>query len=92
MNFCSFRTFVEADLAMGSVLAKKLEALSLCHEMLQTSQANWEKNRYSKCKKEADGEAEGGSMRPMIFSACQAGATEQRTMQLRSIKSCDSIR
>ena len=91
MNFCSFRTFVEADLAMRSVLAKKLEALSLCHEMLQTSQANWEKNRDSKCKKEADGEAEGGSMRPMIFSACQAGATEQRTMQLRSIKSCDSI-
>lgn len=91
MNLCSSRSSIEADQAMRSVLAKKLEALSLCRETFQTSQANWEKDRDSRCNKEADGGAEDASVRPMILSTCQARATEQRTMQLRSIKSCDNI-
>ena len=92
INYCSFRTFVEADLAMRSALARKLEALPLsCQGTLQTSQAQWEKDRDSKCNKEADDEAKSGFVRPMIFNTCQAGATEQHTAQLRSLNSCDSI-
>ena len=91
MNLCASRSFIEADQAMRSVLAKKLDALALCRETFQASQANWEKDRDGRCKKEADGGSEDASVRPMILSTCQARATEQRTMQLRSIKSCDSI-
>lgn len=91
MSLCSSRSSIEADHAMRSVLAKKLEALPLCRETFQASQANWEKDRDGRCKKEADGGAEDVSVRPMVFSTCQARATEQRTMQLKSIKSCDSV-
>jgi uncharacterized protein len=92
MNYCSFRTFVEADLAMRSALARKLETLPLsCHAELQASQAKWEKVRSSQCNQNADEEAENGSVRPMIFNACQAETTEQHIAQLKSIKSCDSI-
>lgn len=92
MNLCALRSFVEADLTMRSVLAKKLETLSLCHATLQTSQANWENDRDSQCKKQADRKAEGDLMRPMIFTSCQAETTEQRTVQLKSIRTCDGIR
>lgn len=92
MNYCTFRTLIEADSTMRSVLARKLEALHYsCHTTLKTSQSEWEKDRDSKCNKKADDEAESGSVRPAILNTCKAGATEQRTMQLRSIKSCDSI-
>jgi uncharacterized protein len=91
MNLCAFRSSIEADQAMRSVLAKKLETLALCRETFQASQDNWEKDRDSRCKKEADGKTEDVSVRPMILSTCQARATEQHTMQLKSIKSCDSI-
>jgi len=92
INYCSFRTFVEADLAMRSVLARKLEALPFaCQGELKTSQAQWEKDRDLKCNKKADDEAESGIVRPMILNTCQAETTEQHIAQLKSIKSCDNI-
>lgn len=92
INYCSFRYFIEADLAMRSVLARKLGALPFsCQETLQTSQAQWEKQRDSMCNKKADDEAKSGFVRPMIFNTCQAGTTEQHTAQLKSIQSCDNI-
>lgn len=85
MNFCAFRSFVEADLDMQQVLAS-------CGATLPARQKEWEASRDRQCNKEADDEAEGGSMRPMIFSACQATATEARTSLLRGVKSCSTIR
>lgn len=93
MNFCSFRSFVKADLEMSTALANKLELLPLsCREQLQTDQAKWAIDRDNKCNKEADDTASGSSRRPMIFTTCQAETTEQRTEQLELIKSCGSIR
>jgi uncharacterized protein YecT (DUF1311 family) len=93
MNMCSFRSFVEADLAMNLVVAQRAEALPpSCRETLDATQAKWAESRDRKCNKEADDEAEGGSMRPMIFTSCQAVATEERTVQLKSVTSCTTIR
>lgn len=91
INYCSFRSFVEADLAMRSVLAGKLGVLSLCQTTLRASQTKWEKYRDSKCNKEADDGTENGFVRPMILNTCQAETTEQRTALLKSIHSCEDI-
>jgi uncharacterized protein YecT (DUF1311 family) len=93
MNFCAFRSFVEADLELQQVLARTMASLpESCRASLPARQKEWEASRDRECNKEADDEAEGGSMRPMIFSACQATATEARTALLRGTKSCGAIR
>lgn len=91
INYCSFRSFVEADLAMRSVLAGKLEALSLCQTTLRAFQNKWEKYRDGKCNKEADDGTDNGFVRPMIFNTCQAETTEQHTALLKSLHSCEDI-
>lgn len=93
MNFCSFKFFVKTDLAMNAVLTNKLDALSLpCRENVKTEQAQWEIVRDSNCNKEADDKAGNSSMRAMIYSTCQAEATEQRTAQLASLTSCENMK
>lgn len=91
INYCSFRSFVEADLAMSSVLAGKLEVLSLCQTTLLAAHAKWGKYRDSECNKKADDEAESGFVRPTIFNTCLAETTEQHTALLKSIHLCEDI-
>jgi len=92
MNFCSYRSFVEAEMAMSSVLAKRLESLpATCHGALQNAQTQWGQERDSKCSREADDKSQNISTHKVIFTNCQAAATEHRTMQLKSMRSCDNI-
>lgn len=93
MNFGSFGSFIAVDLKMGKMLAQKIASLPpSCHSTLQANQAKWQALRDRKCNKEADDEAEGGSMRPMIFTTCQAISTRERIVYLRSLKSCEALR
>lgn len=92
MNICAFRDFVAVDLEMQDVLADKLATLpSHCHATLQEHQAAWEARRDKTCNKDADTEAEGGSMRPMVYSDCRAVATKARISLLKKVSSCKGI-
>lgn len=92
MNICAFRDFVKADLDMKKALISKLRSLpTICHEVLRSQQATWEASRDRQCNQETDAEAEGGSMRPMVFNVCRVAETAARTVQLRNIKSCDHL-
>jgi len=92
MNICAFRDFVAVDLEMQDVLADKLATLpNHCHSTLQEHQAAWEARRDKTCNKDADAEAEGGSMRPMVFSDCRTVATKARIALLKKVSSCKGI-
>jgi uncharacterized protein YecT (DUF1311 family) len=93
MNMCMFRSAVEADLKMAKELAKIQAKLpQTCHATLKATQSKWENDTDRRCNKAADDEAEGGSMRPMIFSGCRVETAEQRIIRLKSIRSCETIR
>jgi uncharacterized protein len=93
MNMCAFRSFVAADLIMSQVLTQKMKVLPLdCNSVLQSNQTKWAESRDQQCNKEADEEAGGGSMRPMLISDCMAQATEMRIERIKSMKSCDTLR
>ena len=92
MNICAFRDFVAVDLEMQDVLADKLVTLpSHCHATLQEHQAAWAMRRDKTCNKDADAEAEGGSIRPMVFSDCRTVATKARIALLKQVSSCKGL-
>lgn len=93
MNICSFRNFIKEELEMKKVLEEKLESLpESCRTKLIKQQIDWERSRDERCNKKADEEAEGGSMRPMIFTSCQAKATESHISKLRAMVGCSSLK
>ncbi len=91
-NIRSYLYSIHTDIAMDSVLAKKLELLPpVCREKLQASQAKWKKDMLSYCSKEADEVAEGGSMAPLLGNICVNGSTKTRIAQLKLVKSCNNL-
>lgn len=92
MNICAARDFTAADLEFQNVLANKLATLpNQCHSTLKKNQKKWAATRDRKCTKEADAEAEGGSMRPMIYSVCRTEATSARVALLMKVSACKRI-
>ena len=92
MNICAFRDFIAADLEMQTVLSSKLSMLpKRCHSTIEKRQARWEEARDLRCNKEADAEAEGGSMRPMIYSGCRTEATMARVALITKVPSCAKV-
>lgn len=53
-------------------------------EAARNAQRAWVAFRDAECGAESDNEARGGSMEPMVFHACRARLTEERTAQLRA--------
>ncbi len=75
MNFCAFRDFVEKDMLLDATLS----GLSgVCAHQARNEQSAWESSRDATCNKEADDAAEGGSMRPMVYSTCRTQVTAKR--------------
>lgn len=89
MNVCSFRNFIEVDLEMTKVLEETLRNLpESCRQELIDQQDSWAKSRFVDCSREADQEAAGGSMRPMIFTYCETKATERRIAAVAAVSGC----
>jgi uncharacterized protein YecT (DUF1311 family) len=55
--------------------------------LLQQSERAWIGFRDSECRFQAAG-VQGGSVYPMIYSACLADLTRQRTRQLQTLANC----
>jgi len=92
MNICSFRNFIKTDLEVKRIRREKLKSLpGSCRAKFLKQEDDWEQSRDKLCNKEADEEAEGGSMRPMIFTSCQAAVTEKRILKLKAITGCSSL-
>jgi len=92
MNICSFRNFIKTDLEIKKIRKEKLKSLpESCRDKFLKQEDDWEQSRDELCNKEADEEAEGGSMRPMIFTSCQAVATEKRILKLKAVTGCSSL-
>ena len=87
MNACAFRDFSVSDKELNRVYKKLIASLSSKDQgILREEQRAWLKKRDPKCNKEADDEAGGGSMRPLIFYVCLEEATKVRVQQLRQWK------
>jgi len=83
MNVCAFRDHVAADLEMMAALRKAASLLDdPQRQALTAAQDAWAIETRSRCEAEADGAAEGGSMRPMVFSHCMEQETRRRTAGL----------
>jgi uncharacterized protein YecT (DUF1311 family) len=93
MNICAFRDFVQKDIELKKVADLKIKSLPTgCKNRFKNSQAQWEQQRAAQCNKEADEEAEGGSMRPMIYSECSTAAAAARIQELQLIMKCTDVK
>ena len=93
MNICAARDSVAADIEMDRVLNQaRLSIDKSCRVALTQVQTNWKKRVSFGCDQEADAEAEGGSMRPMVYNSCIEAATIKRTKELATIKECKNVR
>ena len=92
MNICSFRNVIKTDLEIKKIRNEKLKSLpESCRAKFLKQEGDWEESRDELCNKEADEEAQGGSMRPMIFTSCQTVPTEKRILKLETITGWSSL-
>jgi uncharacterized protein YecT (DUF1311 family) len=99
MTQCAANDFARADATLNTVWREVTEALherdrdaaqyapadrGSYMEAARNAQRAWVAFRDAECGAEADNEARGGSMEPMVFHACRARLTEERTAQLRA--------
>ena len=87
MNICAFRNFVASGLDLDAALKAKRESLPQCRAQIDRAQASWEAEREKACDEETEPE-EGGSMRPMLISACKTEATQARIAFVKEMESC----
>ena len=91
MNICAFRDFVATDLELDAALeAKRESVVRQCRADIDRTQAAWETERDRDCNKETEAD-EGGSMRPMLISACKTTATRERLLRVKAIRSCSEV-
>jgi uncharacterized protein YecT (DUF1311 family) len=83
MNTQSFQDYEKADAKMVLVYKKVLKTFTdeAAKKIFIEAQRAWIKYKETHCKFIASG-YEGGSMKPMIYSSCLMGITNQRTKQL----------
>ena len=83
MNACARRDFEKADRELNHLYKQLMATLKPSNqEKLRVEQRAWLKERDPKCRAVADDEAKGGSMWPMLFQICLAGATQIRIQEL----------
>lgn len=88
MNICAFRDFVASDLELDAVFkARRGSATTQCRAEMDRVHAVWEAEREKACKEETEAE-EGGSMRPMLISACKTEATRARIVSVQEMDPC----
>ncbi len=87
MNVCAKQEFQASDLELNRVYKQLKSSLTPAeYKVLLKEQRAWLKERDPKCEKEANDEAEGGSMWPLIFDSCRTTSTNARIEQLRQWK------
>ncbi|MFN7612039.1 MAG: lysozyme inhibitor LprI family protein [Alphaproteobacteria bacterium] len=83
MTLCAMQDHENADLKLNMAYRKKISSLNKTQQKkLRQEHHIWLKHIQNDCKSEANDEAEGGSMWPMIFHQCLADHIEQRTREL----------
>ena len=98
MNFCANADFQRADAdlnrayreAIAGVQAgdrqidRRYDQSPSSEALLRAAQRAWVVFRDAQCAAEADGEARGGSMEPMVYDGCRTQLTRARIAQLRA--------
>lgn len=85
MNACAARAYAQADASLNDLYRRLLQKLpSDRQESLRKVQKAWLTFRDLDCGFAAAG-YEGGSMQPMVKSACMAARTNERTKQLHDL-------
>jgi uncharacterized protein YecT (DUF1311 family) len=84
MNACAKRDYEISDKELNRVYGQLMRNQTPPKKKtLQKEQRAWLKERDPKCRIEADNEAEGGSMWPMVFDSCRETSTKTRIKQLK---------
>lgn len=79
MNVCAFYDAVEADLNLRRITdGKAAEMTETEAETYRATIADWRSQTELACQIEADEEAAGGTMRPMLYSFCMTYELEER--------------
>lgn len=79
MNICAFYDAVEADLNLRRIIdGKAAEMAEAEAETYRATIAEWRSETELACQTEADEEAAGGTMRPMLFSFCMTYELNER--------------
>ncbi|WP_256219138.1 lysozyme inhibitor LprI family protein [Variovorax sp. 770b2] len=82
MNACAARDFRAADAVLNIRYGEAMKTLSpQMRVALRTEQRAWLKGRDPACKRAAKAN-EGGSIWPLVFSACLEKSTRKRTDEL----------
>lgn len=91
MNECSALSYREADTQLNTIYKSIMGEIKVQAEMaqhLKAAQKIWIIFRDAECKFVADRSA-GGSIQPMVLSACLDRLTRARTEQLKSYTRCN---
>lgn len=89
MNQCAFAAFETADAELNTVYQQLIGRIDKRYvASLRAAQRAWVPFRDAQCDFESMG-WEGGSGRPMIQSGCLRRVTEERTLLLRALLTCD---
>jgi uncharacterized protein YecT (DUF1311 family) len=84
LNACAEDDFNNADRELNRVYKELMSKItSQKQDTLRKEQRVWLNERDPNCRKEANAEAEGGSMWPMIFNSCRATVTKARIQALQ---------
>ncbi|WP_145520886.1 lysozyme inhibitor LprI family protein [Yersinia mollaretii] len=88
MNQCANSDYKSADTELNRIYKQVLVKTSIAQRpLLKSAQLTWIKYRDADCTFQSSA-TEGGSVHPMIISACLTQKTEERTTQLKSFLNC----
>ncbi|QHB32352.1 lysozyme inhibitor LprI family protein [Yersinia canariae] len=88
MNQCTNSDYKKADAELNRTYKEVLAKTPVAQRpLLKSAQLTWIKYRDADCMFQASA-TEGGSVHPMIISACLTHKTEERTTQLKSLLNC----
>ncbi|WP_300732836.1 lysozyme inhibitor LprI family protein [Pseudomonas sp.] len=91
LNDCSARAYRDADAQLNTVykhIMGRLDTQPDRAQHLKSAQRAWVKFRDAECQFVADRTA-GGSIQPMVISACLGSLTRARTAQLDRYTQCN---
>ncbi|MHA3539631.1 lysozyme inhibitor LprI family protein [Yersinia enterocolitica] len=88
MNQCANSDYKKADAELNRTYKDLLAKTTVAQRpLLKSAQLTWIKYRDADCTFQSSA-TEGGSVHPMIISACLTHKTEERTTQLESFLNC----
>ena len=79
MNICAFHSAVEADLDLQHLIESNAAQMTGSQaDAYRADIAHWRSDTELSCQREADAQAAGGTMRPMVYSFCMTDALQDR--------------